>query len=392
MLAGQYFGKLSAEELAQAVRDTASSGAQKSSTDKELITLNTANKFELQAKGSALAAGQPIRLSFQARDTANKPVRHLEYVHERPLHLLLVSDDLAEFDHIHPELVAGDRYEVTHTFKHGGRYRLYADFTPPGAAQRIETFELSLAGNQRARIALEPDDCWIKERDGWQVTLASQKPFRAGEDTEFTFAIRDATTGKTPENLTPFLGAWAHFVFIDEAKQGFIHAHPSEASPTKTASVQAHLHDAASLGDPPSEIRVLTNFSKPGLYKLWAQFQRGDQVITQPFIVRVAEAAPRAKATVTIPADALRLQVGASGFAPISLSVAAGEPIKLAITRDEESNCASKIVFPSLGITRDLPLGATTVIELPALPVGELRFACGMGMYKGTLMVNYSGF
>ena len=388
LLAGQYFGKLSAAELANAVCDTAGNEAPTWSADKDLITLTTPNKFALQAKGASLAAGQLIRLSFQARDAANKPVRHLEYVHERPLHLLIVSDDLAEFDHIHPELVAGDRYEVTHTFQHGGRYRLYADFTPPGSAQRIETFELSLTGKPRAAIPLQADESWTKERDGLQLTLASKQPFHAGEDTEFTFAIRDAATGKPPENLMPFLGAWAHFVFIDEAKQSFIHAHPIEAGTTKTANIQAHIHDAASLGDPPSEIRVLTNFSRPGLYKLWAQFQRGDQVIIQPFVVRVGEAVTQAKATVTIPADALRLQVGASGFAPASLQIAAGKPVKLAITREAESNCASKIVFPSLGIRRDLPLGATIVIDLPALPAGELRFTCGMGMYKGALVVN----
>ncbi len=386
LLAGQYFGKLSAEELAQSVHDAASNDAPVLSANKKLITLSTP-KLEMQAKGSALAAGQPIRLSFQAREANNKPIRHLEYVHERPVHLLIVSDDLAEFDHIHPELVAGDRYEVTHTFQHGGRYRLYADFTPPGAAQRIETFALSLTGKPRAAIPLQADECWTKERDGLQLILAANQQFRAGEDTEFTFAIRDAETGKPPADLTPFLGAWAHFVFIDETKQSFIHAHPIEAQIAKNANLQAHLHSAQSLGDPPSEIRGLTNFSKPGLYKLWAQFQRGHEVITQPFTVRVAQAATQSKATISIPTDALKLQVGASGFAPASLRIAAGQPIKLAITREAESNCASRIVFPSLGITRDLPLGATTIIELPALPVGELRFTCGMGMYKGALVV-----
>jgi hypothetical protein len=386
LLAGQYFGQLSADELANAVRDAAGNDAPFVSTNKTLLTLHTPSKFALQVKGASLAAGQPLRLSFQARDAANKSIRHLEHVHERPLHLLIVSDDLAEFDHIHPELVAGDHYEVTHTFQHGGHYRLYADFTPPGSAQRIETFELILSGKPRAAIALQADECWTKEHDGLQLTLASRQPFRAGEDLEFTFAIRDTATGKPPENLTPFLGAWAHFVFINETRQSFIHAHPIEETMSKSA--QSHAHDAASLGDPPSEIRVLTNFPKPGLYKLWAQFQRGEQVITQPFVVRVAEAAPRAQTAAAIPPDALPLQVGARGFAPSSLRVAVNQPIKLAITRDKESNCASRIVFPSLGVARELPLGATTIIELPAQPAGELRFTCGMGMYKGALVIH----
>ncbi|MBL8206718.1 MAG: YHYH protein [Blastocatellia bacterium] len=388
LLAGQYFGKLSTEQLTQAVRDVASNDAPILNENKELIRLGASSQFELRVKGETLAAGQPIRLSFQARDADNQPIRHLEYVHERPLHLLIVSDDLAEFEHIHPELVAGDRYDVTHTFKHGGRYRLYADFTPPGSAQRLETFELSLTGKLRAAIPLQADECWTKERDGLQLTLTTKQPFRAGEDVEFGFAIRDKATGKPPENLTPFLGAWAHFVLIDETKRSFIHAHPIEESTAKNVKVHAHLHNAQSLGDPPSEIRVLTNFSKPGLYKLWAQFQRGNEVITQPFTIRVAEVATPSKATISIASDALKLQVGANGFAPASLSIPAGKPVRLAITRDVESNCASRIVFPSLGIARDLPLGTTTIIELPAQPAGELRFTCGMGMYKGALVIH----
>jgi YHYH protein/Cupredoxin-like domain len=388
LLAGQYFGKLSAPELANAVRDVASMDAPILIKNKELLVLGASSKFELRVEGDALAAGQPIRLSFQGRDAGSKPIRHLEYVHQRPLHLLIVSDDLTEFEHIHPDLVGGDRYEVTHTFKHSGRYRLYADFTPPGAAQRIETFELSLSGKPRAAIPLQADECWMKERDGLQLTLTTKQLFRAGEDVEFGFAIQDKTTGKPPENLSPFLGAWAHFVLIDETKQRFIHAHPIEDQSTKNAQAPAHVHDAATLGEPPSEIRVLTNFSQPGLYKLWAQFQRGSEVITQPFTIRVAEAARQPKATISIASDALKLQVGASGFAPASLSIPSGKPVRLAITRDLESNCASRIVFPSLGIARDLPLGTTTIIELPAQPAGELRFTCGMGMYKGALVIH----
>jgi plastocyanin domain-containing protein len=45
------------------------------------------------------------------------------------------------------------------------------------------------------------------------------------------------------------------------------------------------------------------------------------------------------------------------------------------------------VVFTELGIERELPPNKTVVIEIPAQGASELHFACGMGMYRGTLLV-----
>ena len=37
-----------------------------------------------------------------------------------------------------------------------------------------------------------------------------------------------------------------------------------------------------------AEVSAHTNFPRPGLYKIWAQFRRSGRVITVPFVVRVA--------------------------------------------------------------------------------------------------------
>ena len=386
LLASRYYGQIAPAELQMAFRDDAVAQAF-TDAGRELLTVQRP-ALELQVYGETLAANQPLRLSFTARQANGAPVRYLEYVHERPLHLLVVSEDLAGFEHVHPTLVAGDRYELAHTFKHGGRYRLYADFTAPGAAQRIESFTLTLDGPRRAFTPLQADAVWQKERVGLQLRLASDKPLRAGEDVELALTIRAAKTGQPVSDLEPFLGAWAHFVIIDERQTSFIHAHPLEAPQAAQNAQQPHVHTEATLGPPPAVIRTLTSFPRPGLYKLWAQFQRGSQVITQPFVLQVDAAQPTsATAAVAIPAHALRLEIGPQGYEPAKWTIAAGKPVTLAITTHQRPSCASRIVFPSLGLTRELPLNGTVVIELPALPAGELSFGCGMGMYKGVFVV-----
>ncbi len=394
ILAGKYFGQISRTELALAFSDsfdTTKSSAQ-ITNGKTLLTLTSADKtpLNLQVIGTELAAGTAVQLSFQAQNSQQQPLRWLEYVHERPLHLLIVSDDLSEFEHIHPELAAGDRYEITHTFKSGGRYRLYADFTPPGAAQRVATFDLNLQGKQRTPAKLIADKNWAHETNGIKVEMTAKQPLQAGADIEFAFTICDCATGKVPENLMPYLGAWAHFVIIDETMQSFIHAHPSEKPATVRATNSIHIHNenSLSLSTPPTEIRTLTNFPGAGLYKLWAQFQIGTTVIAQPFVVQVGAAKTTAVTKAVVPLDALQIKIGAHGFAPALLEIPANKPVKIAVTRDKEPNCGNKIIFPSLGISRALPLGETVVIELPPQPAGELRFTCGMGMYKGALVVN----
>lgn len=387
LLANRYYGQATGDELQQAFRDEAVP-ENRVTANRRLLSL-AKPQLSLNVRGAALAAGQPLRLSFAARQADGRPARFLEYVHERPLHLLIVSEDLAEFAHIHPELVAGGHYDITHTFPHGGRYRLYADFTPPGATQRIETFTVNVAGPRRPPAALKADPTWTKQSGALQITLATRQKLRAGEDIEFTLSIRDAGANQPIADLEPYLGAWAHFVIIDRRHESFIHAHPLEAGTRLNvkAETQPHKHSALISAPAPAEIRTITSFPRPGLYKLWAQFQRGGQSLAQPFVLNVSAAAqPPQPMVAGIPDGAIQLNVSASGFAPAQLTIPSGKPVRLVVTRDRQPNCGQRIVFPALGLTKELALGGSVLIDLPALATGELRFTCGMGMYQGSII------
>jgi hypothetical protein len=303
-------------------------------------------------------AGRPVRLSFTIPH-----VRTLEYVHEQPIHLVVVSDDLSEFGHIHPEREVGDRFETTYTFAHGGHYRLYAEFTEPGAATEQQAFDLEVAGESRPAVPLGPPTAQFGE-------------LHAGEDVELRFAL--------PENLEPYLGAWAHVVILDERQRHFIHAHPMESIPAAPGGV--HVHNAP-LGSSPAAIRVQTGFPEAGTYKIWLQVQRQGRMIATPFVVQAGAPRPRPVTRTAIPPGAIRVAVGRGGFEPARIEAPAGRPVTLALTRSAEPNCATKIAIPAAGIVRDLPLGATTIVKIPAMPAAELSFACGMGMLHGMLVL-----
>ena len=82
------------------------------------------------------------------------------------------------------------------------------------------------------------------------------------------------------------------------------------------------------------------------------------------------------------------ITVGDTGFQPSRLTLRAGVPARLTFTRTSNTTCATSVVFPSLTITRELPLNARVVIEFTPRQAGEVAFACGMNMLRGTIVVN----
>ena len=79
---------------------------------------------------------------------------------------------------------------------------------------------------------------------------------------------------------------------------------------------------------------------------------------------------------------------GRPSFEPSRLTLRAGVPARLTFTRMSEKTCATSVVFASLKITKELPLNEPVTIEFTPSRAGEIAFACGMNMLRGTIVVN----
>ena len=97
---------------------------------------------------------------------------------------------------------------------------------------------------------------------------------------------------------------------------------------------------------------------------------------------RVAGQAPAALVSSTE-----MIRVTEKGFEPASLTVGSDQPVALTFTRTTDATCATEVVFPSLGIRKKLPLNQAVRIDLPAQKAGKLSYACGMNMFKGSVVV-----
>ncbi len=88
------------------------------------------------------------------------------------------------------------------------------------------------------------------------------------------------------------------------------------------------------------------------------------------------------------PPPPIAITVGAKGYTPSSVSAPAGKPARLVFTRTTDDGCGQQLVFPSLGIEKDLPLNKPVTVDITMPASGSVAFTCGMDMWRGSVVVN----
>ena len=72
---------------------------------------------------------------------------------------------------------------------------------------------------------------------------------------------------------------------------------------------------------------------------------------------------------------------------PAKVTTKAGRPAKLTFVRTSDKTCATEVIFPLLKLKRGLPLNEPVDVEFTPSTTGDITFACGMDMLKGTVVV-----
>ncbi|MCG1023988.1 hypothetical protein [Sutcliffiella horikoshii] len=200
-------------------------------------------------------------LTITLTDLDGNPMDELEVSHEKLMHLIVISEDLEVFQHLHPEKVSAGVFMATAELE-DGMYQVFVDIKPSELQYVNEPHEVMVgehAGHEDAHVHLEPESQWTKEQDGYSVTLEVDN-FSVKENVVLSFEIE----GAQPEN---YLGALGHVVVVDEGLDEFIHVHPREGT---EPVFEAH-------------------FSKPGMYKLWAEFKLNGEVYAFPYVLEITE-------------------------------------------------------------------------------------------------------
>jgi hypothetical protein len=193
-------------------------------------------------------------------------------VHDRPLHLFIVSRDLQSFQHVHPEESADGAFTVDVTWSAAGIYGVFADFYPAKSTPQLLQTTIVTSDYRGPAFPVVPAprvDAGDSRTDaGVTVSLSSPRLVAARELT-LTFTVTDAASGAPVTNLEPYLGAPGHLFVVSADLADAAHSHPLD---TRVKG---------------PDVKFDVTFPRPGIHKLWVQFQRRGVVITVPFVVNV---------------------------------------------------------------------------------------------------------
>ncbi|KFN04622.1 hypothetical protein D0U04_14490 [Bacillus clarus] len=196
-------------------------------------------------------------ITIELKDKNNN-VPELEVSHKKLMHLIVVSSDLKEYHHLHPEKknngVYSQKFNLPDNF-----YKVFVDIKPKDLNYSVEPIQLHVGETHKEQREndLVVDTDFTKTINNQTVELTTRE-FEVNKEIKLNFDVKNA-------KLEPYLGALGHVVILDENGEKFIHVHP--VSNDKTV--------------------FETKFNKPGVYKLWAEFKFGEQVNAYPYVIEV---------------------------------------------------------------------------------------------------------
>ncbi len=240
-------------------------------------------RMEVTTTPAEVVAGQPAQYVFRFFDAAGgEAVKDFQVVHDKKLHTFVVSRDLSFFDHVHPEPQADGSFVLTQVVPRPGDYRVFGDVTPEGAGNLVVHQDLKVGGGAAEPMAALVADREAAKTEGGVRASLGEVALKAGEEATLRFSLVDAASGQAVTDLQPYLGALGHLMVLHEDVETAVHAHP--LGDHGDGGHGGH-HGAAPA--PAGTVEFQARFPKAGKYKLWAQFSRGGEVLTFPWVVEV---------------------------------------------------------------------------------------------------------
>lgn len=218
-------------------------------------------------------AGQPSNLKLQVVDTKTGKVQSgFDVAHEKQFHLLLASKDLNWFLHEHPVMASDGTWSIPITFPAGGDYWVYGDVAPSGKGSRVLIAKVSVHGDKptwdtKLNLTTTAVDGGLK---GELVT----RDIQVGRKTTLMVKLTDEKTSQAAGDTVKWLGAAGHMMIFHQDGQTVVHSHPAEDAESEAQVKQGMVHFTG-------------RFPKPGLYKVYAQFDWRGTVRTLGFAIEV---------------------------------------------------------------------------------------------------------
>lgn len=239
-------------------------------------------QVDMETNPADVSAGNPFTLTLRILSSVDSsPVVEFDEVHTKLLHLIVVSEDLTEFLHLHPDYQGDGVFVLKNVIlPKAANYILFADFTPTGEDQQVVRLETSTIDAQSVKAHLVSSELDVTTPP-LRFELSLPDDLTANTETALRFHITDAASGEPIDTLDEYLGAAGHLVIIDESGEIYLHTHPAEHEMDGMAGMQMQM----SYGP---DVEFMAEFPSTGLYAMWLQVQYEGEVYTVPFVIDVA--------------------------------------------------------------------------------------------------------
>jgi hypothetical protein len=241
--------------------------------------------LRMEATPKAPRVNEKVRLRFAIYNPkTGQQVKQFAILHDKLFHLFVVSQDMTEFQHIHPELEPDGSFTIETSLPRPGQYKVFSDFYPIDGIPQVLQRNLATAGASSdlfsTQARLTPDQVLTKKVDGLNIDLKLEPAqIIAGRPATLKYHLTDARTGEPIKDLAPYLGALGHTLILSEDQSDYVHSHPEELVPESTDKEKVR-------GGPDVTFGAL--LPRPGVYRIWTQFLRGETLTTVSFTVKAA--------------------------------------------------------------------------------------------------------
>jgi hypothetical protein len=242
--------------------------------------------LEMECEPITVKPNQEVRLRFIVLEPGTgRQVTQFAPTHTKLFHLFIVSQDMASFQHIHPQLEPDGSFTIKTVLPQPGHYKVYSDIYPSAGTPQVIQSDLVTSGYHSNLFASQPrlsvDTVLSKTVDGMKIDLKlDPEEIIAGRPATLKYHLTDAGTGAPVRDLKPYLGAWGHTLVLSQDQVDYVHSHPTENVPEDK--------DPATLNGGP-DVVFEAFLPRPATYRLWTQFQRGDKLTTVSFTIKAVE-------------------------------------------------------------------------------------------------------
>jgi len=223
-------------------------------------------KLQIDNDLSRIKAGEDFTLSFSPKyKYDSSKLVELETVHEQKAHLIIVSEDLEYFNHVHPTKFNNGEYSLQINLPYGGSYKLFIEYKPKDGKKITDGFDIEAEGIEKPKMVFKKEKLSFDHKD-ISVRLQGASEIYSGSELQLPILILKDGKKISSGKLDNYLGEKAHAIMIGFNDMELIHVHPMVTNDT------LYLH---------------SNFDNSGIYRLWVQFKIDGLLYTADFVLNV---------------------------------------------------------------------------------------------------------